>query len=81
MVAEEGNNVTGNPGMATGGTGDVLTGVITGLIAQGLDPLSAAQLGTHVHGVAGDLACKARRRSGHDCQRSAAFFPEAFLAM
>lgn len=49
-------NTTGNHGMATGGTGDVLTGVITALLAQGLTPFAAAQLGVYVHGRAGDLA-------------------------
>ncbi|MBX6394538.1 MAG: NAD(P)H-hydrate dehydratase [Alicyclobacillaceae bacterium] len=49
-------NPTGNPGMATGGTGDVLAGVIGGLLAQGLDPLQAAAAGVYLHGLAGDLA-------------------------
>jgi ADP-dependent NAD(P)H-hydrate dehydratase len=49
-------NDTGNPGMATGGTGDVLTGILTGLLCQGLEPFDAARVAVHVHGRAGDLA-------------------------
>jgi NAD(P)H-hydrate epimerase len=49
-------NLTGNPGMATGGTGDVLSGLIAGLWAQGIAPLDAARLAVYLHGTAGDLA-------------------------
>lgn len=49
-------NTTGNPGMATPGSGDVLTGIITGLLAQHYQPLIAAIFGVYLHGSAGDLA-------------------------
>ena len=51
-------NSTGNAGMATGGTGDVLTGILTGLLAQQYPPEDAAVLGVYWHGLAGDLAAK-----------------------
>ncbi len=51
-------NTTGNPGMATGGSGDVLTGLILGLAAQGYPPLWACLLGVYLHGLAGDLAAR-----------------------
>lgn len=53
-------NVTGHPGMATGGTGDCLTGIIAGLLAQGLDAVQAAALGVYLHGRAGERAAALR---------------------
>ncbi len=49
-------NNTGNPGMATAGSGDVLTGIITGLLSQGYEPLTATIFGVYLHGKAGDIA-------------------------
>jgi ADP-dependent NAD(P)H-hydrate dehydratase / NAD(P)H-hydrate epimerase len=49
-------NITGNPGMATGGSGDVLTGIIAGLVSQKYEPFNAAIIGCFIHGTAGDIA-------------------------
>lgn len=57
-------NTTGNSGMATGGSGDILTGLIASLVAQGLTPFAAAHLGAHLHGLAGDIG------ADQDSQRS-----------
>jgi NAD(P)H-hydrate epimerase len=51
-------NTTGNPGMAKGGSGDILTGMIVSLLAQGYSPLEASKLAVYIHGLAGDLALK-----------------------
>jgi NAD(P)H-hydrate epimerase len=50
------SNITGNAGLAKGGSGDILTGIITALLAQKYSPLDAALLGVYIHGLAADLA-------------------------
>ncbi|HBH78432.1 MAG TPA: bifunctional ADP-dependent NAD(P)H-hydrate dehydratase/NAD(P)H-hydrate epimerase, partial [Nitrospira sp.] len=55
---------TGNPGMATAGTGDVLTGMVVGLLAQGLPSWEAACMATYLHGTAGDLAAAMKGEVG-----------------
>jgi NAD(P)H-hydrate epimerase len=74
-------NNTGNPGMATGGTGDVLTGIITALVCQGLSPFDAAVLGAHVHGLAGDLAAAELGQVSLIASDLLKYLPKAFLAV
>lgn len=57
-------NLTGNPGMATGGSGDVLTGIISGLLAQGFTLYDAARAGCFIHGTAGDICAKEKGEYG-----------------
>ncbi len=57
-------NITGNAGMATGGSGDVLTGIITSLAGQGLAPMDAAKAGVYIHGRAGDIGAEAFSQHG-----------------
>ena len=71
-------NPTGNPGMATGGTGDVLTGIIAALLAQNLEPFAAAQLGVYLHGLAGDLAAESLGEVSLIASDLLQFLPQAF---
>ncbi|MBN2564553.1 MAG: NAD(P)H-hydrate dehydratase [Candidatus Eisenbacteria bacterium] len=68
VIADPGGEVwlnpTGNSGMASGGTGDVLTGVVASLLGQGMNPTEGAVLGTYIHGVAGDLAAESLGERG-----------------
>jgi ADP-dependent NAD(P)H-hydrate dehydratase len=72
-------NSTGNPGMATGGSGDVLTGIITALICQSMSPLEATQLGVHLHGLAGDLAAAELGQESMIASDLVGFLSSAFL--
>ncbi len=72
-------NTTGNPGMATGGSGDVLAGLIAGWLAQGLDGWQAAALAVFLHGLAGDLAAAARSQYAMTALDIVRFMPQAYL--
>ena len=72
-------NSTGNPGMATAGSGDVLTGIITGLMAQSYTPFQSALLGMYVHGEAGNLASQRKGQTGLTAQDIIETIPEVFL--
>lgn len=71
-------NSSGNPGMAKGGSGDVLTGILTSLLAQGYTGLHAAQLGVFLHGFAGDLAAYEKGMNSMVPSDLIEFLPEAF---
>lgn len=71
-------NETGNAGMATGGTGDVLTGVIAALIGQGMEPFEAGILGVYLHGLAGDYAAEELGRLSMTALDLLDYLPEAF---
>ena len=72
-------NLSGNNGMATGGSGDVLTGVIAGLVAQGAKPELAAPLGVYIHGLAGDEAAETSGRYSLMAQTLLEALPKVFL--
>lgn len=71
-------NSTGNPGMATGGSGDVLAGILGGFSAQGLDSFEAARWGVYVHGLAGDIAVKEKTEASLIARDIVEHIPHAF---
>ena len=70
-------NPTGNPGMSSGGMGDILTGVISGLLSQKYSPEDACLLGTFIHGFAGDIVADRIGKSGITATDVADSVPEA----
>ena len=84
VIAPDGQvscNSTGNPGMATGGSGDVLTGLLTGLLASGYESFDAARLGVWLHGRAGDTAASHYGQNGMNSMDIADCLGEAFLSL
>lgn len=71
-------NSTGNPGMATGGSGDVLTGILTGLIAQSYSAIEASIIGVYLHGLAGDLALREKGQNSLIAGDIVDFLPAGF---
>jgi len=71
-------NTTGNPGMATAGSGDVLTGIVSGLLAQGLSSFESAKFGVYLHGLAGDCAAKDKTQNCLIASDIIDYLPKAF---
>lgn len=74
-------NITGNPGMAKGGSGDALTGILTAFLAQGYSPENASVLGVYIHGLAGDLAVEEKSEFSLLASDLIEFLPSAFLLL
>ena len=74
-------NSTGNPGMATGGSGDVLTGILTGLLAQGYSATDAAIVGVYIHGLSGDFAAREKGQHSLIASDLIDFLPAAFKSV
>jgi len=74
-------NVSGNPGMATGGCGDVLTGILTALLARGITPAQAAVTGVYVHGLAGDIAARYQSQTGMIASDLVDYLPDAWAML
>lgn len=74
-------NSTGNPGMATGGSGDVLTGILTALLAQGYSAVDAAIIGVYLHGLSGDMAAREKGQHSLIASDLIDFLPAAFKSV
>jgi hydroxyethylthiazole kinase-like uncharacterized protein yjeF len=82
VVAESGHklavNLTGNPGMATGGSGDVLAGLLAGFLGQGMEAFDAAMTAVYLHGIAGDIAAHDYTQSALTATDIIEALPDAF---
>lgn len=84
IVTPEGDcffNTSGNPGMAVGGSGDVLTGILTALLAQGYSPLDSCKIGVYLHGLAGDMASYQKGEIGMTAGDIVEAIPQAWQAL
>lgn len=74
-------NTTGNSGMSTGGSGDVLTGIVLAFLAQGYNPVDACRISVFAHGMAGDFAAEALSETGMIAENIIDFLPETWLKL